>query len=492
MVKNKIRMTALTYDDVLIVPARSRVLPSEVSTRTFLTRGIELNIPFVSAAMDTVTEAQMAIAIAQEGGLGFIHKNMSIKRQAAEVDKVKRSESGMIINPITIEPDKPIGEALALMSRYSISGVPVVKDGKLQGIITNRDLRFITPDDYSAKVSGYMTATNLVTAPMGTTLEEAVKPLQKHRIEKLPVVDENGYLKGLITIKDIRKKMKYPHAVKDEVGRLRVGAAVGVSGDFMERVAALVEKHVDIITVDTAHGHSEKVMDAVKRIKKSFPDLPLVAGNVATYEATRELADIGADCVKVGIGPGSICTTRLVAGVGVPQFTAVLECARAGREAGIPVIADGGIKYSGDAVKALAAGASVVMIGSMFGGTKESPGEVELYQGRRFKVYRGMGSLSAMKQGSSDRYFQEERTRSGKYVPEGIEGRVHYKGELADVVFQLVGGLQSGMGYAGCHSVKEMYDKVEFVQITNAGLRESHVHDVLITKEAPNYWVEEK
>ncbi len=492
MPKQKIRMTALTYDDVLIVPARSGVLPSEVSTKTFLTNDIQLNIPFVTAAMDTVTEAQMAIAIAQEGGLGFIHKNMSIERQAAEVDKVKRSESGMIINPITIEADKPIGEALALMARYSISGVPVVEDGKLKGIITNRDLRFVTPEDQKAKVSEYMTAKNLVTAPMGTTLEEAVKPLQKHRIEKLPVVDEEGYLKGLITIKDIRKKMKYPFAVKDDVGRLRVGAAVGVSGDYMERVTALVEKHVDVITVDTAHGHTEIVMNAVKAIKKAFPGLPLVAGNVATYEATRDLAAIGVDCVKVGIGPGSICTTRVVAGVGVPQLTAVMECSRAAREAGIPIIADGGIKYSGDAVKALAAGASVVMIGSMFGGTKESPGEVELYQGRRFKVYRGMGSLSAMKQGSSDRYFQDEKTHSGKYVPEGIEGRVHYKGELADVVFQLVGGLQSGMGYAGCHSVKAMNDKAQFVQITNAGLRESHVHDVLITKEAPNYWVEEK
>ncbi|MDZ7797302.1 MAG: IMP dehydrogenase [Candidatus Marinimicrobia bacterium] len=492
MPNKKIRMTALTYDDVLIVPARSKVLPSDVSTKTFLTNNIQLNIPFVTAAMDTVTEAQMAIAIAQEGGLGFIHKNMSIKRQAAEVDKVKRSESGMIINPITIEAEKPIGEALALMARYSISGVPVVEKGKLRGIITNRDLRFITSEDYSAKVSEYMTAENLITAPMGTTLEEAVKPLQKHRIEKLPVVDDNGYLKGLITIKDIRKKMKYPHAVKDDVGRLRVGAAVGVSGDFMERTAALVEKNVDVITVDTAHAHSEKVMNAVKAIKKVYPGLALVAGNVATYEATRELAEIGADCVKVGIGPGSICTTRVVAGVGVPQLTAVMECARAAREAKIPIIADGGIKYSGDAVKALAAGADVVMIGSMFGGTKESPGEIELYQGRRFKVYRGMGSLSAMKKGSSDRYFQEETTKGGKYVPEGIEGRVHYKGELADVVFQLVGGLRSGMGYAGCDSVRKMNEKTEFVQITNAGLRESHVHDVLITKEAPNYWVEEK
>lgn len=483
---------ALTFDDVLIVPARSKVLPSEVSTATWLTPKIFLNIPFVSAAMDTVTEAQMAIAIAQEGGLGFIHKNMSIEAQAAEVDKVKRSESGMIINPITIDPDKPIAEALALMARYSISGVPVVREGRLVGIITNRDLRFITAENQRAKVSEYMTAENLITAPVGTTLEEAVKPLQKHRIEKLPVVDGEGYLKGLITIKDIRKKMKYPKAVKDDVGRLRVGAAVGVSGDYLERVAALIEKNVDVITVDTAHGHSEKVLEAVKSIKKRYGDLALVAGNVATADATRDLIDAGADCVKVGIGPGSICTTRVVAGVGVPQFSAVLECAAAARELGIPVIADGGIKYSGDAVKALAAGASVVMIGSLFGGTKESPGEVELYQGRRFKVYRGMGSLAAMKQGSSDRYFQDEKTDGGKFVPEGIEGRVHYKGELADVIFQLVGGLQSGMGYAGANSIRELGEKAKFVRITNAGLRESHVHDVLITKEAPNYWVEEK
>jgi len=492
MKSEKILMKAFTFDDVLIVPAASKVLPSDVSTETYITKDIKLNIPFVSAAMDTVTEAQLAIAIAQEGGLGFIHKNMSIERQAAEVDKVKRSESGMIINPITIDPDKPIGEALALMARFHISGVPVVQKGKLVGIITNRDLRFITEKDYEARVSEYMTSENLITTPMGTTLEEAIKPLQKHRIEKLPVVDKKGHLVGLITIKDIRKKMKYPKAVKDEVGRLRVGAAVGVSGDYLERVAALVEAKVDIITVDTAHGHSEKVLKAVEKIKKTYPNLPLVAGNVATYSATKDLAAAGADCVKVGIGPGSICTTRVVAGVGVPQLTAVMECARAGKEVGIPVIADGGIKYSGDAVKALAAGASVVMIGSLFGGTKESPGEVELYKGRRYKVYRGMGSLAAMKEGSSDRYFQEEKTASGKFVPEGIEGRVHYKGELADVVFQLVGGLQSGMGYAGAPSIKELGEKAQFVQITNAGLRESHVHDVLITKEAPNYWVEEK
>ncbi|MCF7832772.1 MAG: IMP dehydrogenase [Candidatus Marinimicrobia bacterium] len=492
MKSEKIMMKALTFDDVLIVPAASKVLPSEVSTETYITKDIKLNIPFVSAAMDTVTEAQLAIAIAQEGGLGFIHKNMSIERQAAEVDKVKRSESGMIINPITIDPDKPIAEALGLMARFHISGVPVVQKGKLVGIITNRDLRFITPDHYSAKVSEYMTSENLITTPMGTTLEEAIKPLQKHRIEKLPVVDKEGNLVGLITIKDIRKKMRYPKAVKDEVGRLRVGAAVGVSGDYMERVAALVKANVDVITVDTAHGHSEKVLKAVESIKKAFPGLPLVAGNVATYEATLDLAKAGADCVKVGIGPGSICTTRVVAGVGVPQLTAIIECARAAKEAGIPIIADGGIKYSGDAVKALAAGASVVMIGSLFGGTKESPGEVELYQGRRYKVYRGMGSLAAMREGSSDRYFQDEKTGGGKFVPEGVEGRVHYKGELSDVVFQLVGGLQSGMGYAGAPSIKELGEKAQFVQITNAGLRESHVHDVLITKEAPNYWVEEK
>jgi IMP dehydrogenase len=492
MKKEKILMKALAFDDVLIIPAASNVLPAEVSTETWLTNSIKLNIPFVSAAMDTVTEAQLAIAIAQEGGLGFIHKNMSIAAQVAEVDKVKRSESGMIINPITIEQDKPIGEALALMSRFHISGVPVVQKEKLVGIITNRDLRFITPDNYNAKVSEYMTSENLITTPIGTTLEEAIKPLQKHRIEKLPVVNDHGNLVGLITIKDIRKKMRYPKAVKDEVGRLRVGAAVGVSGDYMERVGALVDANVDVITVDTAHGHSTKVIEAVKAIKARYPKLPLIAGNVATYNATRDLAKAGADCVKVGIGPGSICTTRVVAGVGVPQLSAVMECARAAKEEGIHIIADGGIKYSGDAVKALAAGASVVMIGSLFGGTKESPGEVELYQGRRYKVYRGMGSMAAMKQGSSDRYFQEEKTDSGKFVPEGIEGRVHYKGELSDVIFQLVGGLQSGMGYAGAHSIKELNDDAQFVQITNAGLRESHVHDVMITKEAPNYWVEEK
>lgn len=489
---SKIAMKALTFDDVLIKPAASNVLPSDVSTGSYLTRKIKLNIPFVSAAMDTVTEAPMAIALAQEGGIGFIHKNMSIKEQAQEVDKVKRSESGMIIDPITIEPHKPVGEALAMMKKYSISGVPVTDKGKLVGIVTNRDLRFITSAEYSAQVSQYMTSEDLITAPMGTTLEEAIKPLQKYRIEKLPVVDKDGYLKGLITIKDIRKKMRYPKAVKDEVGRLRVGAAVGVTGDFMERIDALVKAGVDVIGLDSAHGHSIYVINAVKKIKERHPDLQIVAGNVATYEATRDLAKAGADCVKVGIGPGSICTTRVVAGVGVPQVTAIMECARAAKEAGIPIIADGGIKYSGDVVKALVAGASVVMIGSLFGGTKESPGEIELYQGRRFKVYRGMGSLAAMKSGSSDRYFQDEKTAGGKYVPEGIEGRVHYKGELSDVVFQLVGGLQSGMGYAGAATVAELSEKAQFVQITNAGLRESHVHDVLITKEAPNYWVEEK
>lgn len=489
---SKIAMKALTFDDVLIKPAASNVLPSDVSTGSYLTKQIKLNIPFVSAAMDTVTEAPMAIALAQEGGIGFIHKNMSIKEQAQEVDKVKRSESGMIIDPITIEPHKHVGEALAMMKKYSISGVPVTDRGKLVGIITNRDLRFITSADYSAQVSQYMTSEDLITAPMGTTLEEAIKPLQKYRIEKLPVVDEDGYLKGLITIKDIRKKMRYPKAVKDEVGRLRVGAAVGVTGDFMERIDALVKAGVDVIGLDSAHGHSIYVIKAVKKIKERHPDLQIVAGNVATYEATRDLALAGADCVKVGIGPGSICTTRVVAGVGVPQVTAIMECARAAKEMGIPIIADGGIKYSGDVVKALVAGASVVMIGSLFGGTKESPGEIELYQGRRYKVYRGMGSLAAMKSGSSDRYFQDEKTAGGKYVPEGIEGRVHYKGELSDVVFQMVGGLQSGMGYAGAATIAELSEKAQFVQITNAGLRESHVHDVLITKEAPNYWVEEK
>ncbi|KAA0258377.1 IMP dehydrogenase [Deferribacter autotrophicus] len=486
MYSKKIIKEALTFDDVLLVPQRSSVLPKDVSTKTKLTDKIELNIPIVSAAMDTVTEAKMAIAIAQEGGLGFIHKNMSIEEQAEEVDKVKRSESGMIVDPITIEPDKTVKDALDLMAKYKISGIPVVKGHKLVGIITNRDLRFL--EEYHRKVEEFMTKDNLITVPVGTSLDEAKELLQKHRIEKLLVVDDNFELKGLITIKDINKKLKYPNATKDELGRLRVGAAVGIAPDTMDRVDALVEKNVDVIVVDTAHGHSEKVIETVKAIKKKYPELDLVAGNVATAEACEDLIKAGADCVKVGIGPGSICTTRVVAGVGVPQITAIMDCAEVADKYNIPIIADGGIKYSGDIVKALAAGASVVMIGSLLAGTTESPGEIELYQGRSYKVYRGMGSLGAMKKGSKDRYFQDEMEMESKFVPEGIEGRVHYKGDLSHTIYQLVGGLKSGMGYCGCATIEELKQKGKFVKITYAGLGESHVHDVIITKEAPNYW----
>ncbi|BAI79963.1 inosine-5'-monophosphate dehydrogenase [Deferribacter desulfuricans SSM1] len=483
----KIIKEALTFDDVLLVPQKSEVLPKDVSTTTYLTSKIVLNIPIVSAAMDTVTEARMAIAIAQEGGLGFIHKNMSIEEQAEEVDKVKRSESGMIVDPITIEPEKTVQDALDLMAKYKISGIPVVKGHKLVGIITNRDLRFVT--DYTGKVEKYMTKENLVTVPVGTSLEEAKEHLQKHRIEKLLVVDDNFELKGLITIKDINKKLKYPNATKDELGRLRVGAAVGVGPDTYERVDALVEKGVDVIVVDTAHGHSVKVIETVKAIKKKYPDLDLVAGNVATAEACEDLIKAGADCVKVGIGPGSICTTRVVAGVGVPQITAIMDCAQVADKYNIPIIADGGIKFSGDIVKAIGAGASVVMIGSLLAGTTESPGEIELYQGRSYKVYRGMGSVGAMKKGSKDRYFQDEMDVESKFVPEGIEGRVHYKGDLSHTIYQLVGGLRAGMGYCGCATIEELRKNAKFVKITNSGLRESHVHDVIITKEAPNYWI---
>lgn len=483
----KIIKEALTFDDVLLVPQKSEVLPKDVSTTTYLTSKIVLNIPIVSAAMDTVTEARMAIAIAQEGGLGFIHKNMSIEEQAEEVDKVKRSESGMIVDPITIEPEKTVQDALDLMAKYKISGIPVVKGHKLVGIITNRDLRFVT--DYTGKVEKYMTKENLVTVPVGTSLEEAKEHLQKHRIEKLLVVDDNFELKGLITIKDINKKLKYPNATKDELGRLRVGAAVGVGPDTFERVDALVEKGVDVIVVDTAHGHSVKVIETVKAIKKKYPDLDLVAGNVATAEACEDLIKAGADCVKVGIGPGSICTTRVVAGVGVPQITAIMDCAQVADKYDIPIIADGGIKFSGDIVKAIGAGASVVMIGSLLAGTTESPGEIELYQGRSYKVYRGMGSVGAMKKGSKDRYFQDEMDVESKFVPEGIEGRVHYKGDLSHTIYQLVGGLRAGMGYCGCATIEELRKNAKFVKITNSGLRESHVHDVIITKEAPNYWI---
>lgn len=485
--RNKIIKEALTFDDVLLIPGKSDVLPHEVSTQTKLTKKITLNIPLVSAAMDTVTEAKLAIAIAQEGGLGIIHKNMSIEEQAEEVDKVKRSESGMIVDPITIEHDKNVQDALALMSKYKISGIPVTKNGKLYGILTNRDLRFVK--NVFEPIEKYMTKENLVTVPVGTSLEEAKEHLQRHRIEKLLVVDEEYNLKGLITIKDINKKLKYPNATKDEFGRLRVGAAVGVSPETLDRVDALVEKGVDVIVVDTAHGHSKKVIDMVKTLRGKYPDLQIVAGNVATAEAVEDLVKAGADCVKVGIGPGSICTTRIVAGVGVPQITAIMDCAEMAAKYDIPIIADGGIKYSGDIVKAIAAGANVVMIGSLFAGTTESPGEIELYQGRSYKVYRGMGSVGAMKKGSKDRYFQDETEIEGKFVPEGVEGRVHYKGDLSQTIYQLVGGLRSGMGYLGCRTIDEVRNNAKFVKISNAGLRESHVHDVIITKEAPNYWI---
>lgn len=488
MYHDKILKEALTFDDVLMVPAKSEVLPKDVTTKTRLTDRISLNIPLVSAAMDTVTEARLAIAIAQEGGIGFIHKNMSVEQQAAEVDKVKRSESGMIVDPITIAPDKNVEDAQALMRQYKISGVPVVEgDNKLVGILTNRDLRFV--DDYHASVTKYMTSENLVTVPVGTSLEDAVKHLQEHRIEKLLVVDDDYKLKGLITIKDINKRIKYPDAAKDDMGRLLVGAAIGVGDEAKERIAALVDKKVDVVAIDTAHGHSFKVLEMVKWVKSEYPDLQIVAGNVATAEATEDLIKAGADCVKVGIGPGSICTTRVVAGVGVPQITAIMDCATVADKYGVPIIADGGIKYSGDVVKALAAGASIVMMGSLFAGTKEAPGEIELFQGRSYKVYRGMGSVGAMNQGSKDRYFQDDADNEKKFVPEGIEGRVHYKGELRSTVYQLVGGLKSGMGYTGSQSIDDLRKYAKFVRISGAGLKESHVHDVIITKEAPNYWV---
>jgi IMP dehydrogenase len=475
----------LTFDDVLLEPARSEVVPAETDTRTFLTRQIALNIPIVSAAMDTVTESHLAIALAQQGGIGIIHRNMSVERQVEEVDRVKRSESGMIVDPITIGPDETIGAAQTLMARYRISGVPVTRNGVLVGILTNRDLRFETRSDLP--ISEVMTKENLVTVPVGTTLEQAEAILHRHRVEKLLVVDDQYMLKGLITVKDIQKKLKYPNAAKDSQGRLRVGAAIGATGDFLERAAGLVKRKVDVLAIDTAHAHSTRVMSAVKAIKSKFPEVQLITGNVATYEGAKELISLGVDGIKVGIGPGSICTTRVVSGAGVPQITAISECARATRESGVALIADGGIKYSGDITKALAAGADAVMIGSLLAGTDESPGETILYQGRTFKTYRGMGSLGAMSQGSSDRYAQEG---GGKLVPEGIEGRVAAKGPLADLVYQLVGGLRSGMGYCGAHSISELQTKSRFLRVSVAGLRESHVHDVIITKEAPNYRVE--
>ncbi|MDD5018659.1 MAG: IMP dehydrogenase [Eubacteriales bacterium] len=480
--KEKEICEGLTFDDVLLIPKKSVVVPSEVSVKTKLTKTVSLNIPVVSAAMDTVTEARLAIALAREGGVGIIHKNMSIEEQASNVDKVKRSEHGVITDPFSLSPDHRVSDANDLMARYRISGVPITKSGKLVGILTNRDLRFET--DYSKRISEVMTSENLVTAPFGTTLAEAQEILGKHKIEKLPLVDDNGMLMGLITIKDIEKAIQYPQSAKDANGRLLAGAALGITEDMLERAAALVASKVDIVTIDSAHGHSMNVIEAVEKIKVKFPGLQVIAGNVATPEGTLDLIKAGADCVKVGIGPGSICTTRVIAGIGVPQLTAVLQCAEAAEKYGITIIADGGIKFSGDVTKALAAGAHAVMIGSLLAGTEESPGESEIYQGRSFKVYRGMGSIGAMQKGSKDRYFQENYD---KLVPEGVEGRVPYKGPLSDTIFQLVGGLKSGMGYCGAATLEALRESAKFIRITGAGLTESHPHDIYITKEAPNY-----
>ena len=477
----------LTFDDVLLLPAHSDVVPTDCDTRTWVTRNIGLNIPIVSSAMDTVTESHLAIALAQQGGIGVIHRNMTIERQAEEVDRVKRSESGMIVDPVTIDPEHKISDALEVMKRYRISGVPVTKNGKLVGILTNRDLRFETR--YDIPVSDVMTKDNLITVGVGTTLEEAEAILHQHRVEKLLVVDDHYNLKGLITVKDIQKKLKYPNAAKDAQGRLRVAAALGSSGDFLERAQELVKRKVDLLAIDSAHGHSSRVMDAIRAVKQALPNVELIAGNVATFEGARDLIAMGVDGIKVGIGPGSICTTRVVSGAGVPQITAISECAKATKGTGVPLIADGGIKYSGDVTKAIAAGADCVMIGSLLAGTEESPGETILYQGRTFKSYRGMGSIGAMSQGSADRYAQEASS-GGKLVPEGIEGRVPYKGLLSELVYQLVGGLRAGMGYCGCSNISELRLNAKFVRLTSAGLRESHVHDVIITKEAPNYRLE--
>jgi IMP dehydrogenase len=494
---------ALTFDDVLLLPAHSEVVPAQTNTQTQVSRNIRLNIPIISAAMDTVTESHMAIAMAQQGGLGIIHRNLTIEQQANEVDKVKRSESGMIVDPVTMSPDAKVSDALDVMKKYKISGVPITqKDGRLVGILTNRDLRFETRFDIP--ISKVMTKDNLITVPVGTTLEQAEEILHEHRVEKLLVVDDKYNLKGLITVKDIQKKLKYPGAAKDSQGRLRVGGAIGATGDFLDRAQALAREKVDVLAIDSAHGHSMLVVEAVKKVKALLPEIDLIAGNVATFDGACELIRAGVDGIKVGIGPGSICTTRVVTGVGVPQITAIAEASRATRDAGVPVIADGGIKYSGDITKALAAGASAVMIGSMFAGTDESPGELILYQGRTFKSYRGMGSLAAMSAGSSERYFQnsdgdasiaasvigEESNRLSKLVPEGIEGRVPYRGSVAMIVTQMVGGLKSGMGYCGTPGISDLQQKARFVRISSAGLRESHVHDVIITREAPNYALE--
>ncbi|WP_274648446.1 IMP dehydrogenase [Paenibacillus humicola] len=483
MWETKFAKEGLTFDDVLLVPRRSDILPREVNVSTSLSEHVKLNIPLMSAGMDSVTESALAIAMAREGGIGIIHKNMSAQQQAEEVDRVKRSESGVITNPFSLTPDHHVYDAEELMGKYRISGVPVVDgDGKLVGIITNRDLRF--NHDFSMKISEVMTSENLVTAPVGTTLQQAEVLLQQHKIEKLPLVDDTNTLKGLITIKDIEKAIQFPNAAKDRQGRLLCGAAVGIAKDTMERAEALVQAGIDVLVVDTAHGHHKNVLETVRKLRAKYPDLVIVAGNVATGDGTRDLIEAGASVVKVGMGPGSICTTRVIAGIGVPQITAIYDCASVAREYKVPIIADGGIKYSGDVTKAIAAGASAIMIGSLFAGTEESPGESEIYQGRRFKVYRGMGSLGAMKEGSKDRYFQENEN---KLVPEGIEGRVAYKGPLADTVHQLIGGLRSGMGYCGTKNLDELKYDSQFVRITNAGLRESHPHDVQITKEAPNY-----
>lgn len=492
---------ALTFDDVLLLPARSDVIPADANTQTQLTRNIRLNVPIISAAMDTVTESHMAIAIAQQGGLGIIHRNLTIEQQANEVDKVKRSESGMIVDPVTMSPDDKVSDALEVMRKYKISGVPITKNKKLVGILTNRDLRFETRFD--VPISKVMTKENLITVPVGTTLGEAEKILHEHRVEKLLVVDNQYNLKGLITVKDIQKKLKYPNAAKDSHGRLRVGAAVGATGDFLERAQEMVRAKVDLVAIDSAHGHSTRVLDAIQTLKSKLPEVDVIAGNVATFDGACELARCGADAIKVGIGPGSICTTRVVTGAGVPQITAIAEAYRATKDSGVPVIADGGVKFSGDITKALAAGANAVMIGSMFAGTDESPGETILYQGRSFKSYRGMGSLGAMAAGSSERYFQSasgdastpgleegDGNRVGKLVPEGIEGRVPYRGSVAMIVHQMVGGLKSGMGYCGCPTIPDLQQKTRFVRISGSGLRESHVHDVIITREAPNYALE--
>lgn len=478
--------TAYTFDDVLLVPNKSEILPNEVSLKTKLTKKISLNIPLMSASMDTVTESKMAIAMAREGGIGIIHKNMTIAEQAMEVDRVKRQENGVITDPIFLNEDNTVKQALELMAKYRISGVPVTRGTKLVGIITNRDIVFET--NYDKKINEVMTKSPLITAKEGTTLEEALEILKKHKIEKLPLVDDENNLKGLITIKDIEKAKAYPNAAKDSKGRLLCGASVGITNDMMERVEALAKANVDVITLDTAHGHSKGVIEGVRKIKSVYPELQIIAGNIATAEAVRDLVEAGADCVKVGIGPGSICTTRVVAGVGVPQLTAVMDCVEEGRKYGVPVIADGGLKYSGDIVKALAAGAQVCMMGSMLAGCEESPGETEIYQGRTYKVYRGMGSLAAMEKGSSDRYFQNG---TKKFVPEGVEGRVAYKGPVADTLFQLLGGIKSGMGYLGAPTLDDLYENAKFVVQTSSGIRESHPHDINITKEAPNYSVRE-